>query len=258
MTLLDTILEDKKREIVLAKSLISRDQIEAMARDAEKPRAFRDSLRQVPFGIIAEIKKASPTRGVLAEDFDHRKLAGEFAEGGATALSVLTDRKYFQGDATFLGDVKSTVRIPVLRKDFIIDEYQVFESRALGADAVLLIVRALPTGALQSLYEAARSLGMDVLVETHTAEEIERANFIGADLIGINNRDLETFQVSIQTSLALWANVDKRAVAVSESGISSRADVLTLQAAGFKAALVGEGIMTRRDRVAAVKELVLR
>lgn len=258
MTILETILEEKRREVSESERGIDRVRIAAMARASERPRQFKESLVQVPFALIAEIKKASPSKGTLLEDFDHRILAAEFQSGGAAALSVLTDEKYFQGHPTYIADVKEVVRIPVLRKDFIVDEYQVFESRAIGADAILLIVRALPYTTLRSLYELAMSLDMDVLMETHTEEEIETANSVGAEIIGINNRDLGSFEVDISTSLALYHSVHAKAIAVSESGISSRTDIQALEAAGFRAALVGEGIVTRRDRVAAVQQLLMR
>jgi indole-3-glycerol phosphate synthase len=258
VTILDSILEDKRKEVAEARKAIGLERIMLMARDAEPPRPFKESLRQVPFGLIAEIKRASPSKGTLLGDFDHRKLAQEYELGGATAISVLTDKKHFKGEASYLKDVKELIHIPVLRKDFIIDEYQVFESRAIGADAILLIVRALAPEVLKRLHDLAISLGMAVLVETHTQEEIAVANSIGANIIGINNRNLASFEVSIATSISLFPFIRKGAAAVSESGISSRGDMLTLQSAGFRAALVGEGLVTRTDRVAAVRELVRR
>ncbi len=258
MTILDSILEDKHREVAESKRKIGRERIEGVARDAVPPRLFKQSLQQVPFALIAEIKKTSPSRGTLVPDFDHKKLATEFQTGGASALSILTDTNYFGGDVSFIREVKDIADLPVLRKDFIIDEYQVYESRAIGADAILLIVRALTQSELEQFYDLAMSLGMGVLVETHSKKEIEAANSVGAEIIGINNRDLATFQVSITTSVDLVPYVNKRAIAVSESGISSREDMVALQNAGFRAALVGEGLVTRRDRTAAVRELIPR
>jgi len=192
------------------------------------------------------------------QDFDHKTLAVEFQSGGASALSVLTDKKYFGGDASFIRDVKEKVDLPVLRKDFILDEYQVYESRAIGADAILLIVRSLSVAELRSFHDLAASLGMGVLVEAHSKEEIAIANSIGAEIIGINNRDLSTFQVSIATSTDLFSHIDKRALGVSESGIFTRCDVLALQNVGFRAALVGEALATRENRAAAVRDLLSR
>jgi indole-3-glycerol phosphate synthase len=258
MTILDSILEDKRREVAEAKEAVSPERMRSLARDAEPPREFKAALQQHAFGLIAEIKKASPSRGVLLEQFNHRSLAEEYAAGGASALSVLTDRKYFMGDGAFIRDVKQCVSIPVLRKDFIIDAYQVYESRAIGADALLLIVKALAPGTLQQLFELAMSLGMDVLVEAHTDQEVVTANALGAEIVGINNRDLSSFEVNIQTSLTLASLIHAGALAVSESGIVTRRDVEALQSAGFRAALVGEGIVTKTDRVAAIRELLAR
>lgn len=259
MTILDSILEDKRREVAESRRSTRLGQIEQMAREAAKPpRRFMESLMHVPFALIAEIKKASPSKGTLVTDFDPKKLAVEFHSGGASALSVLTDKKYFAGDVSFVRDVKERVDLPVLRKDFIVDEYQIYESRAIDADAILLIVRALSVAELKRFHDLAKSLGMAVLVETHSRSEIETANSIGAEIIGINNRDLGTFEVNIKTSVDLVRYVDRQAIAVSESGISSHAHVLELQDAGFRAALVGEGIVAREDRVAAVRELIPR
>jgi indole-3-glycerol phosphate synthase len=258
VTILETILEDKRKEVAESKKRTGTGQIEQLARDAAPPRPFKKSLQQVPFAIIAEIKKASPSKGVLVRDFDHKTLAVEFQTGGASALSVLTDRKYFGGDASFIREVKEVVDLPVLRKDFIIDEYQVYESRGIGADAILLIVRALSIKELRSFHGLATSLGLAVLVEAHSKEEIEVANSIGAEIIGINNRDLGTFQVNIRTSVNLFPYIDERAIAVSESGIVTRSDILVLQNAGFRAALIGEALATRDNRPAAVRELMSR
>ncbi|MGH2568063.1 MAG: indole-3-glycerol phosphate synthase TrpC, partial [Bacteroidota bacterium] len=174
----------------------------------------------------------------------------------ASALSVLTDQRFFQGQKSYIRAIKSVVSLPLLRKDFIIDEYQVYESRYVGADAILLIVSALSQEVLKSLYQCARSIGLDVLVETHTEEEIARANEVSADIIGINNRNLATFEVSLQRSLDLRSFIDPRAVSVSESGIQSAQEVAKLRRAGFDAILVGEGLVTSKNRVDSLRELV--
>ncbi|TSA19224.1 indole-3-glycerol phosphate synthase TrpC [bacterium] len=258
MTILETILAEKRNEVAKAKKAISKDRIIAKAIACRAPRPFKRALHQVPFALIAEVKRASPSKGTLVEDFEHTKIAAEFQAGGAHALSVLTDRNYFGGDESHIEQVKEVVDLPILRKDFIVDEYQVYESRALGADAILLIVRALPVSELRQLYECAASLAMAVLVETHTEKEIEIANSIGAEIIGVNNRDLSTFQANLSTSVALFPFIRSDALAVSESGISSVADVLALRQAGFRAALIGEAVITRADRAAAVRELIPR
>lgn len=258
MTILEAILGDKRKEVAEAKKAISKDQIVAKAIASRAPRPFKRALDRASFALIAELKRSSPSKGTLVEPFDHTKIAAEFQAGGAHALSVLTDRKYFGGDQSYIQQVKEVVDLPILRKDFIVDEYQVYESRALGADAILLIVRALSVSELRQLYECAASLAMAVLVETHNAKEIEIANSIGAEIIGVNNRDLSTFEANLSTSLTLFPCIRPDALAVSESGISSVADVLVLREAGFQAALIGEGVVTRSDRAAAVRELIPR
>jgi indole-3-glycerol phosphate synthase len=258
LTIFETILEDKRKEVVEAKKAISKDQMIAKASACRAPRPFKRALRQVPFALIAELKRASPSKGTIVEHFDHTGIATEFQAGGAHALSVLTDRKYFGGDQSSIHQAKEAVELPILRKDFILDEYQVYESRALGADAILLIVQALTENELRQLYECALSLAMAVLVETHTAEEIEIANSIGAEIIGINNRDFSTFEANISTSLTLFPIIRSDALAVSESGIKTVADMLRLRQVGFHAALIGEGLVTRADRAAAVRELIPR
>jgi indole-3-glycerol phosphate synthase len=258
VTIFETILGEKRNEVAKSKEAISKDRIIARAIASQAPRPFNRALCQVPFAVIAEVKKTSPSKGTLVDDFDHTKIAGEFQAGGAHALSVLTDRKYFGGDQSHIQEVKEVVDLPILRKDFILDEYQVYESRALGADAILLIVRALTVNELRQLYECAASLAMAVLVETHTEKEIEIANSIGAEIIGVNNRDLSTFQTNLSTSLALFPFIRSDALAVSESGISSVDDVLVLRQAGFRAALIGEAVITRADRAAAVRKLIPR
>jgi len=258
VTIFETILGEKRNEVAKAMKAISKDHIIERAIACRAPRPFTRTLRQVPFALIAEIKRASPSKGTLVDNFDHTKIAAEFQAGGARALSVLTDRKYFGGDHSHIEQVKAVVDLPILRKDFIVDEYQVYESRALGADAILLIVRALTVSELRHLYECAGSLAMAVLVEAHTEKEIEIANSIGAEIIGVNNRDLSTFQANLSTSVALFPFIRSDALAVSESGISSAADVLALRLAGFRAALIGEAVLTRADRAAAVRELIPR
>jgi indole-3-glycerol phosphate synthase len=256
VSFLDTILEDKRREVAEAKKGTGFERMAAKAKDSEKPRSFVEAMKRKPFALIAEIKKASPSRGILLENFEPRALAAEFEAGGASALSVLTDRKHFRGEPSYIAEVKAVTGLPVLRKDFIVDEYQVYESRAIGADAILLIVRALEVEQLRHFSQLAESLSLGILVETHDEMEIEIANSIGANIIGINNRDLDTFEVRLETSLSLFRHIDSQAIAVSESGISSLADTTALKRAGFRAALVGEGIMTRSDRTAAVRGLI--
>ena len=256
MSILQTILEQKRVEVEEAKGRIPLKALKDRLNDAPFHRPFADSLRSKEFAVIAEIKKASPSRGILVRDFDHRKLAREFRSGGAAALSVLTDAKFFQGDPRFLMEIREMVDLPLLRKDFIIDEYQVYESKLLGADAILLIVKALSRDQLERLHSLARAIGLEVLVETHTREEIEQANGISADLVGVNNRDLESFDVSLDRSLMLRQYIRQEALAVSESGIRSTEDGIKLKNAGFRAILVGEGLVTRGNPTEALQDLV--
>jgi indole-3-glycerol phosphate synthase len=256
MNFLETILEEKKREIAEAQENVPLDRLVSEARACPRPESFKAALQKAPFALIAEIKRASPSKGTLVNEFDHRQLAKEFQAGGAHALSVLTDRKHFGGDPSFIREVKEVVNLPVLRKDFIVDEYQIYESLCLHADAILLIVKALSAENLRRLHHCALSLGLEVLVETHTRREIETANEIGAEIIGINNRDLSTFIVNIETSLQLGRFIRSDALAVSESGIHSPSDVLMLRDSGFKAVLVGESLVTHTNRIAAVRELL--
>lgn len=256
MSILQTILEQKRVEVEEAKGRISLKSLKDRLNDAPFRRPFADALRSREFAVIAEIKKASPSRGILVRDFDHRKLAREFRSGGAAALSVLTDAKFFQGDPRFLMEIRETVDLPLLRKDFIIDEYQIYESKLLGADAILLIVKALSPDQLARLDSLAHAIGLEVLVETHTREEIEQANGISAELIGVNNRDLESFDVSLDRSLMLRQYIRQEALAVSESGIRSTEDGIKLKNAGFRAILVGEGLVTRGNPTEALQDLV--
>lgn len=256
MSILQTILENKLLEVEEAKGRLSLAALKERLIGAPPHRPFAAALRRTEISVIAEIKKASPSRGILVSDFDHRRLAGEFKRGGASALSVLTDRKYFQGDPTFLMDIRDTVDLPLLRKDFIIDEYQVYESKLLGADAILLIVKALTREQLERLHAAALSIDLEVLVETHTREEIDEANRIGAGMIGINNRDLESFEVSLDRSLELRHSIRPGALAVSESGIQTAGDRIKLNNAGFQAILVGEGLVMRGNPAEALQDLV--
>ncbi len=218
-------------------------------------RDFRAALTDRRPALIAEIKKAYPSKGLLCESFDPPALARDYQAGGAAALSVLTDEKFFQGRLADLATARAAAGLPVLRKDFILDEYQVAEAAAHGADAILLIAAVLPLKTLTRLREEAARFGMAALVEVHDERELEIALASGAQIVGVNNRDLGTFQVSLETSVRLAASMPRDVVKVSESGISSRADVERLMDAGFHAFLVGEHLVRAGDRVAAVREL---
>ena len=256
MDILQAILADKRIEVADARRRVPLAAIRRLAVCVEGVRDFKSALEKPGIGIVAEIKKASPSKGTFTQKFDHLELAMDFQTGGAHALSVLTDKKYFQGDKTFVKDIKDLTSLPILRKDFIIDEYQIYESGVLGADALLLIARALSKEHLSELYQCAKGIGLAVLVEAHSESEVETANDIRADMIGINNRDLETFEVDINCSVRLRPFIHEGALAVSESCISTSTDVRILKEAGFHAVLVGEGLIRHSNRSAAIRSIL--
>lgn len=260
MSVLDRICADKMDHIRRKEAQMPLSALEKLVEDTSQPLGFKNAiLVRKDAGrpaLIAEVKKASPSKGVIRADFDPVVIARIYEESGAACLSVLTDEPYFQGHDDYLKAVRAAVSLPVLRKDFMIEPYQIVESRALGADCVLLIMAALSDMQAKELYDTARALGMDVLVETHDAEELERAATLGADLIGVNNRNLKTLEVSLQTSYDLLPFFPEGAVKIAESGIYSHDDLIGLQSAGYEAFLVGESLMRQDDIAAAVKFLL--
>ena len=255
--ILAEIVQSKRREIDALASPEGRRRIDEMLREAPAPRDFRAALQGGPgFRIIAEMKKASPSRGVLLREFDPVRLARDYESGGAAALSVLTDAPYFQGCLSDLAKAREAVSLPVLRKDFVLDESQLEESRGWGADAVLLIASALETPTLARLLRRTTSLGMDALVEVHDERDLSRAMDAGASVVGVNNRNLSTFQVSLKVSLELAGKIPPGILRVSESGLSSRADLESLAGAGFDAFLIGESLMVAEDRPARLREWI--
>jgi indole-3-glycerol phosphate synthase len=260
MSILEEIVGHKREELSRRRQGTPRATLEHACRTLPAARDFTAALRP-PAGqvrVIAELKKASPSRGVLAADFDPVALAKVYAANGAAAISVLTDEKYFQGTLETLAAVRRAVDVPLLRKDFTIDEYQVWEARAAGADAVLLIVGILDDRLLVDLLAAAKGLGLGALVEVHTAGELDRALAAGAGVIGINNRDLNTFETTLDTTLALLPSVPPGPVVVSESGFFTAADVRKVGDAGAHAVLVGEALVRAADAGAKLRELSLR
>jgi len=260
MEVLDDILRAKREELVQREAALPRPRLESRCRALPAARDFEAALRPTPprrVGLIAELKKTSPSRGVLAPAFDPLALARAYATQGASALSVLTDARFFQGRIELLGEVRATVDLPLLRKDFILTEYQLWESRAFGADAVLLIVAALAPPLLRDLLQAAKGIGLGTLVEVHDRPELDLALSVGAPVIGINNRNLRTFETTIETSLRLLPLVPPGPVRVSESGFFTRHDVERVVAAGADAVLVGEALVTAADVDAKVRELSL-
>ncbi|MCC8427510.1 indole-3-glycerol phosphate synthase TrpC [Reyranella aquatilis] len=259
---LDKIVADKKRHVAGRISQRPLRVIENLARDTDSPRGFARALKSTiaegRYGLIAEIKKASPSKGLIRPDFDPPSLARSYERGGATCLSILTDEPYFQGKDEFLTQARAAVKLPVLRKDFMIDPYQVPEARALGADCILLIMACLDDALAAELAKLAHKWGMDVLVEVHDGEELERALKVDADLIGVNNRNLKTLAVDLATTEKLAPLVPKDRVLVAESGLGSPADLARMAKVGASAFLIGESFMRKPDVEAAVREILVR
>jgi len=257
--ILQRILEAKTREVAAARGERDLGTVRAEAERMDSPRDFLGAIRGPldagRLAVIAEIKQASPSKGLLREDFDPRAIAESYAHAGATCLSVLTDAQFFGGRLAHLRAAREASGLPALRKDFIVDPYQVYEARAWGADCILLIVAALDLARLKALEEVARSLGMAVLVEVHDESELDVALRLDSPLIGVNNRNLRTFDTRIETTLALVPRIPAGRVVVTESGIATRADIERLAAAGVRVFLVGEALMRARDPGAALAAL---
>ena len=255
-SILDRIVETKHREIAAAKRVVSEVELERRVGGLPPARDFTAAVgKPGAIRIIAEVKKASPSAGVIRADFDPVAIAKSYEDNGAACLSVLTDESYFQGSLDDLRAVRAAVRCPILRKDFVLDRYQLLEARAAGADAVLLIAEILPGDRLRVLFDQAVELGLDVLVELHDAEELPRVLDSGATLVGVNNRDLRTFQTRLEHTLDLMPRFPAGVTVVSESGIRTHADIRRLQAAGVGAVLVGESLMRQADVGAALRAL---
>ena len=259
-TVLQRILARKAEEVAERRALVSLAEVEREARSADAPRGFAQALlaqakRKQP-AVIAEIKKASPSKGVLREDFVPAELAQSYQAGGATCLSVLTDVDFFQGADRYLQEARGACSLPVIRKDFMIDPYQIVESRALGADCVLLIVSALSDAQMAELAATAKAFDLDVLVEVHDGDELERAlTTLDTPLVGINNRNLHTFEVSLETTLDLLPRIPRDRLVVTESGILNRADVELMEISEVYAFLVGEAFMRAENPGAELERL---
>ncbi|MEE8392217.1 MAG: indole-3-glycerol phosphate synthase TrpC [Anaerolineae bacterium] len=257
-TILDKIIRWKRSEIARLKRARPIEAVRAEMELAPPPRDFAAALCTPGVSLVAEVKRASPSKGLLRHDFDAVALAREYEANGAAAISVLTDQRFFQGSLDHLRDVRQNVGLPVLRKDFVLDPYQVYEARATGADAVLLIVAALGDGDLETLHRLVRQLGMDALVEVHDETELERALRVSPCIIGVNNRNLRTFEVDLETTARLRPLVPAGVILVSESGVHTREDVARLAAIGADAMLVGEALVRATDVGRKVRELAGR
>lgn len=259
MNQLDVIIESTKETV---KKSISYRSIASLEEDFEKynKRGFEDAIMsrvsEKETAIIAEIKKASPSKGLIREDFEPKKIAKEYEEGGATCLSILTDEPFFQGKLEYLDSVRSSCELPILRKDFMIDLYQIYETKAYGGDCILLIVAALDIVQLKDFSQLARELNLDILIEAHSEEELNEALSINSKLIGINNRDLTTFEVDKNLAIKLARQIPKDVIVVSESGISSREDILSSKEQGIHSFLIGESFMRKPNPGKALKDIL--
>lgn len=257
IVMLDEIVEKTKLRIDEEKKIKSLDDLKAevLSKEIEMDFPFKKALSAPDISIIAEVKRASPSKGLIAEDFDYVKIAKEYEEAGASAISVLTEPYFFLGSDDYLSDIAQNVSIPILRKDFVVDEYMIWQAKALGASAILLIVSILDTVQLKKYLDLAHDLGLSAIVETHDASEISTAMIVGAEIIGVNNRNLNDFTVDIENSINLRRCVSGDVVFISESGIKTKEDVTRLKENNVDAVLIGETLMKSDDKKSMISEL---
>ena len=259
-SILEKIRSYKIEEIKNLKSKYSLRALEDIIREQPLPKGFQNSLKAASsqgYGLIAEVKKASPSKGIIREDFTPLELAKAYESGGATCISVLTDFPSFQGKGKYLSEISKTVNLPTLRKDFMLDPHQIYESRSLGADCILLILAMIDDYQARELEEIALKLGMDILMEVHDEDELERALELKSNLIGINNRNLNTFHVTLDTSLELIKEIPEGIHVVSESGLFTKEDLDLLAERGIRSFLIGESLMRKQDIVSATRSLLM-
>jgi indole-3-glycerol phosphate synthase len=256
--ILRKIVASKREEVARQKEILPLAELGQMLADKPPTRDFQGALRHRDCAVIAEVKRSSPSKGRIREDFDPVEIAGIYEENGAAAISVLTERRFFEGHASYVPQIRKAVGLPLLRKDFIIDAYQINETRVLGADALLLIARLLEAGELRDFIGLASELGLAALVEVHDEPDVEKAVSSGARIVGINNRDLATFRTDLDVSIRLARRIPKGITVVSESGINNRSDVERLMNAGIHAVLVGESLMREKDIGKKLRELLGR
>lgn len=256
--ILEKIAAAKRAEVASLKEVTPLPQLQEAMEGLPPTRDFRRAISGNPCAIIAEVKRSSPSRGRIRADFDPFKIAALYQEHGAQAVSVLTDHAFFEGDKAYVAGIKGIIALPLLRKDFIIDSYQIYETRVIGGDAVLLIANLLAEGQLREYIQLSEGLGLAPLVEVHTAEELGKALAAGAEIIGINNRDLETFSVDVNTTVQLAPAIPRDKIVVTESGISTRGDIELLMAAGVHCFLIGEALMRAADIGKKLAELLGR
>jgi len=253
---LDRIIEARRAAVAHRKKTVPETALKFGVKHALPPRDFSGAISRDAINVIAELKKASPSRGLIRADFDPVALAKSLEAAGAAALSVLTEEEHFQGELKYMKDARAATSLPVLRKDFIVDPWQVWEARATNADSFLLIVAGLSDALLLELLTLGRELGMEPLVEVHTREELTRALSAGARIVGVNNRNLHTLEVRVETSLELIAAIPDECIAVCESGLRTHDDLVRMRAAGFDAFLIGEHLMSQPDPAAALRTLL--
>jgi len=257
---LSKICADKRDHIVACKAKRGLSELEGLAKEASPPRGFHKALRTADdnghYGLICEVKKASPSKGLIRKDFDPESIAKAYEAGGATCMSVLTDIPYFQGADQYLINARTSVSLPTLRKDFMLDPYQIVESRGLGADCILLIMAALSDAQAKELEDAAMLHGMDILIEIHNRDELDRALELSSPLIGINNRNLKTLEVNLNVTQELCKLVPKERMCIGESGLSTSQDLETCHKFGVNSFLIGESLMRHDDIEAATKSLM--